>query len=407
MPKFLDNLLSKIGDVCQEKKPSPHAVIKALQQARVGRSVLDIIGKGGKFSAESVTACYRGAVSDFFVEILYKAGDLSYDKLAATKVRTIWLYAMPLVIILAAAAALYDKDGWLPPEYATFADWGLAVVALPVIWLAAGLAGKYDIQATVGRKAARLPRQGMWPWVTLSCVSLVHGFLLTTPYDAYRLQLPFSLKPTVTADALFRFMPMLAPVSSNQSPTTFPGSAVLPALQLRPVPPDSQIPGIPSAWKMQSGLYQLGFYHGPINGAKATPELRNALEAFLETVPNYLNEYIHFSLNDVLDKALHGEVRLKLPADTTLAAPMSNLARANLKSSDIYQLQVATVRAGQQPGRVQTWRSADGQRSGQVLMSQTSGMNCGTFMLRIEINGAAENSGPLQACKEGGQWRLR
>lgn len=411
MPHFLDTLLKKIEHLCLEKSPSPHAVIKKFHDARVTVDVLHSVGKKGKkFKPEDISALYSGAVSTSCLTTLHRAADKAYDGVARSEVNRTWLFAAPIALGVAGLSALYDKDGWLTPYYAPYEDWGLAIMLLPLIWLSAGALGQKAVQALMGNKAARRPRQGVWPVLAFLMAALLHGLLLLSPYDAYGLGLPFSPQPSVTGGAQAP-MGYLLPVTSipsasmaGQNISTEQSSA---PLLPQPVPPDAQLPGFPSQWKIQSALKQLNFYHGPVDGGKATPEMKASLEAYLESVPDYLTRYVKLPFDDIVAMGLNNQVRLILPANRTLAAPMTNLARANLNVGDLSRLEAAAERAHTHPGQEQTWQSADGHRSGSVIMSQSHGSACGTFALRVEIGGAMESAGPLEGCRQHGQWSVR
>lgn len=411
MPPFLDTLLKKIEHLCLEKSPSPHALIKKFHETRVTVDILHNVGKKGKkFKPEEISALYSGAVSPSCLTTLHSAADRAYDGVASSEVSRTWLFAAPVALGIAGLSSLYDKDGWLTPDYAPYVDWALPFLVLPVIWLIAGALGQQAVQTIMGDKAARRPRQGSWPALAFLAVVFLHGALLMSPYDAYGLSLPFSPQPSVAGGAQAPMgyllpMPAASPATiAMPTPATPPGST--PLLPL-PVPADAQLPGYPSQWKIQSALKQLGFYHGPVDGGKATPQMKASLEAYLESIPDYLTKYVKLPFEDIVSMGLNNQVRLMLPANRTLAAPMTNLARANLSIADLSRLEAAAERAHSHPGQEQIWHSPDGHRSGSVVMSQSHGNACGTFALRVEINGATESVDAVEGCRQHGHWSMR
>jgi surface antigen len=92
------------------------------------------------------------------------------------------------------------------------------------------------------------------------------------------------------------------------------------------------------------------------------------------------------------------EFRIKLPADETIAKPLSNAARGNLRKQDLELLQKATDAAARNVGKEQAWRSLDGKSRGRVVAYQ-NGSECYRAYLEVEVSGAVEKAGPLLACR--------
>lgn len=283
--------------------------------------------------------------------------------------------------------------------------------------------------------AARSSHRGRRPLAALLCMVLLHETVPASPADAAG----FTLS---TLGIMQPFLPSAAAPQPSSQPPSQPASPPSPAPSLPssphpsshhasrpaptpptpptgiesaderpklapvPMPPDDQLPGSPSQWKIQSALKQLGFYHGPLDGGYATPQFRADLEVYLETIPDYLTRYVRLPFEEIVLMGLNNTVRLSLPADRTLAAPMSNLARANLNGNDLARLRAATERANAHPDQEQQWRSTDGRRGGTVVMSGAPNGPCGTFSLRVDINDATETAGPLEGCRRHGQWEV-
>lgn len=182
----------------------------------------------------------------------------------------------------------------------------------------------------------------------------------------------------------------------------------LPRLTARPEPPGSEMHGTPAVWRLESNLAQLGVYRGPPDGVPGSPAMKRAIEDLLRLIPDYRTAHIQEPFELTVRKVLHDEIRLALPADSTLAFPLTNLARVNLSPDDLLRLDAAAGRAWKEPGKEQFWRSADGRRDGRVVMAAAEvgpgGSRCGRFYLEVRVDGAADRAGPERACLAGGGW---
>ena len=135
--------------------------------------------------------------------------------------------------------------------------------------------------------------------------------------------------------------------------------------------------------------------------------MKRAIQDLLSLIPDYRTAHIQEPFDLTVRKVLHDEIRLALPADSTLASPLSNLARLNLTRDDLLRLEATAGRAWKEPGKEQSWHSADGRRGGRLVMAAkvgSGGSPCGRFYLEVEVDGAADRAGPERACFAGGRW---
>lgn len=156
----------------------------------------------------------------------------------------------------------------------------------------------------------------------------------------------------------------------------------LPRLTARPEPPESETRGMPAVWRLESNLAQLGVYRGPPDGVPGSPAMRRAIDDLLRLIPDYRTAHIQEPLELTVRKVLRDEIRLALPADSTLASLLSNLARLNLSRDDLVRLEAAAGRAWREPSKEQSWRSTDGRRAGRVIMAAAEASPAGASTLK-------------------------
>jgi hypothetical protein len=273
MPVFLDRLLNGVYKAVTARKPSPHAVIRAVQSARLSRSILERIGRGEKATAADIVVHYHHAVSEALVEAVRKAIEKAYHALGRGSVRLTWLLAAPMLLAAAAASALYDKIGLLPvkSDYVPAIDWGLAALPVVLVWFAAGHLGRRGVRGVVGGTASRRPRQGVWPWLFAAMAFGLHGLVLQSPIDASVLALPYAPPPSsaklAEADDAARHALLALPADARVGVASAAASigvklpdfhkeglspSTMPPLVPRPEVPGSQMRGMPAVWKMQS-----------------------------------------------------------------------------------------------------------------------------------------------------------
>lgn len=408
MPTFLDDLL---GDVWLEasRPAAPAAVIKAARSTRLSRGVLEHVCGGGKFDPQLVVAQFSGAVSEAMVRTLHQMVDRSYDRLGRSGVRRAWLIGAPAILAAAVASALYGNAGWLPPDAAWAAGWGVAIAPVIAVWLAAGASGRRGVLGAVGGRAGRRPRQGAWPWAAAILALGLHAVVLGSLPGARALGLPLvEAPPPGHAPGIAARGGSAPPSASSAPPREGLMPSGLPRLTARPEPPESETRGTPAVWRLETNLAQLGIYRGPPDGVPGSPAMRRAIDDLLRLVPDYRTAHIQEPLELTVRKVLRDDIRLALPADGTLASPLSNLARLNLSRDDLVRLEAAAGRAWREPSKEQSWRSADGRRAGRVVMAAAEvgpvGSPCGRFYLEVEVDGATDHAGPERACLAGGGW---
>ncbi|WP_372399846.1 hypothetical protein ABMY26_33845 [Azospirillum sp. HJ39] len=428
MPTFLDDLLSEVLLNVGRADQAPARAIAAAKMARLTRSLLEAVSTSGRpVDVGGVVRIHQGAVSDWAVAGAYDGLRAAYDLIGRSPVRRVWIVGGPLAAAWAAAvphfgigdAAVREATalleiGVLPPEAGPAA--GALIAALPLIaaWRLAATTGRRAVRGVVGADARRAPSQGRLPWiVTLAAVGL-HLAVANLPAitraaeDLARAARGTSL-PTLTeipiVGELIRIAPEalfglsgsgLPPSDKPRLEPRLPGPADLPANTAEA-----------DAYRARSALAQLGFFKGRIDGRRWAAADRAALDAMLRTAPpassSAMARYKEASAATIIEGALNGEYRLKLPADSTLAGPLSNLARGNLTADDLQRLQTAADRAATEAGREQAWRSADGKRGGRVLAHAEGGQGCSRVHLEVEVGGAVEQAAVQLACVEGGR----
>lgn len=409
MPTFLDDLLGELRLEVSRPAASAAAVVKAAQSTRLSRGVLEQVCGGGKFDPRQIVAQYCGAVSEALVRTLHQVVDRSYDDLGRSDVRRAWLLGAPAILGIAVASALYGNAGWLPLDAAWAAGWGLTIAPVVAVWLVAGASGRRGVRGAVGGRAARRPRQGAWPWAALILALGLHAAVLGSPPGAGALGLPLAAAPPpghgpgIAAPARGT-----APTASSAPPREGLLPSGLPRLAARPEPQESEMRGTPAVWRLESDLAQLGVYRGTPDGVPGSPAMRRAIDDLLRLVPDYRTAHIQEPFETTVRKVLRDEIRLALPANDTLASPLSNLARLNLSRDDLVRLEAAAGRAWREPGKEQSWRSADGRRAGRVVMATAEvgpgGSPCGRFYVEVEVDGAVDHAGPERVCFAGGRW---
>ena len=409
MPTFLDDLLGDVRLEVSRPAATAAAVIKAARSTRLSRGVLEHVCGGGKFDPQLVVAQFSGAVSEAMVRTLHQTVDRAYDRLGQSGVRRAWLIGAPAILAAAAAPAFYRNAGWLPPDAAWTAGWGLAIAPVAAVWLAAGASGRRGVLGAVGGRAGRRPRQGAWPWAAAILALGLHAAVLGSLPGARAFGLPLvEAPPPDHAPGIVARGGGSPPSVSSAPPREGLMPSGLPRLTARPELPESETRGTPTVWRLEANLAQLGVYRGSPDGVPGSPAMKRAIDDLLRLVPDYRTAHIQEPFELTVRKVLHDEIRLALPADSTLASPLSNLARLNLSRDDLVRLEAAAGRAWREPSKEQSWRSADGRRAGRVVMAAAEvgpgSSPCGRFYLEVEVDGATDRAGPEHACLAGGGW---
>lgn len=202
-PTFLDKFLTPTAEYAENKSSGPHAVIRKLQETRVGKLLLEKIADSGlrdKRNAlrDSIVEAFAGTISPALSERLAQGALKSYHGVGKRSSKKVWQMAIVPILLfslwvdLRAAPDIqvnmrmpFSQQLHLTP-IDELTGWLLVMVPVVLAAVYAGHKGRQAVRAATGNtKAKKAPKQGGWPFFVVLLIIALR--VAMDPLDLYDL----------------------------------------------------------------------------------------------------------------------------------------------------------------------------------------------------------------------------
>lgn len=437
MPAFLDDLL--VDALSRMSIADADSVFPIALESRIGQQVAKQVTSGHDKDLNTIARDYEQAVSISFLDRIHALLDRAYERLGAGTISRFWMVGLPTVILGAFMLPAYDLGSailGLAPEWAAAVPPPLTNLVLPVLILfghlsfffAAALWSRRTVRRAIGFKSKRMPTQGWRPWI--AALGAVIGFAMGSNLPMVKAIWAGQWSEIMATAPAAALPPKAAPALNTEA--TKPSA---PAPQPRPKPvkldlPPSDKPQLtrrpmPEAMRASAPAQRINyrlrqiFYH--LDGIKAEPHAgifpgSDSEITLLRTVVQQLpardsREMATFTpaggpemVADLFEAVYADRIRLVSLANDTMAKPLSNIIRFNIRSGDIDAIDAAIATAMGNGGKPVTWGLTGSRVQGRVIATP-QGDRCATIVLEVEFAREVETTPVQRGCMQGKAWR--